>query len=82
MITSIIAEYNSDDRTIISSAYGDSGIDPLFPRLERAAINQVKDGTATILLYGIWANTVLDNLREALLQYEAGQPQESSRIVK
>ena len=56
----------------ISQAYQDGGVDPLWPRFERAAINQLEDGEATVSRYGIWANTVRDNIVEAMRLLESG----------
>ncbi len=44
----------------------DGGTDPLWPRFERSALNQISDGTATLSRYAIWANTVRNNLLMAL----------------
>ncbi len=38
----------------------------IYPRLQRVAINQLGDGTATLSRYGIWASTIRDILLQAL----------------
>jgi len=81
-VEEIIKAHECDNRIMVSSAYGDGGLDPLFGRLQRAAVNQVEDGTATLSRYGIWANTVRDNLREALLRYDSGETQEATRLIR
>ncbi len=50
---------------VISRAYGDGGLEPLFPRLIRASGDQLGNEHATMSRYGIWANTVRDNIRHA-----------------
>jgi hypothetical protein len=41
-----------------------------LPRLYRAALNQYCGGDATASRYGIWANTVRDNIRQADAEFE------------
>lgn len=61
----IVQHFDTDREFRISEAFLDGGVDPLFPRLRRAAPNQLCEGEATISRYGIWANTVRDNIRQA-----------------
>lgn len=78
----IITRCSDDRRLLRSSAFGDGGIDPLFPRLERAAMNQLEGGSATLPRYGIWANTVRDNIAMALeLLEQAGEEEEVKRLL-
>lgn len=82
-INRIVAVCNQDNHMIISTAYGDGGIDPLFPRLSRAAMNQLDGGQATFSRYAIWANTVRDNVRFAIdLMGEGKQDQASSYLIR
>ena len=68
---------------IISRAFGDGGIDPLWPRFERAAINQIEGGEATVSRYAIWANTVRDNIVDAMRLLEDGDQQTArSRLIR
>ena len=64
-IQEILDRHDTDEETVVSTVFADGGIDPLFPRLARAALNQANEGDATFSRYAIWANTVRDNLREA-----------------
>ena len=50
----------------LSKAYPDGGTDPLWPRMQRAALNQLDAGDATLSRYAIWANTVRNNIVAAL----------------
>ena len=56
----------------ISRAITDGGVDPLWPRLKRAALNQESQGPAMVSRYAIWANTVRDNIIEGLQNAERG----------
>jgi len=64
-LTSVLDKYDNDHEFIISKAFLDGGLDPLMARLERAAGNQMSNGAAALSRYGIWANTVRDNIIEA-----------------
>jgi hypothetical protein len=59
----------------------EGGTNMLFPRLERAAMNQVNNGVFTTPRYGIWASTVNNCLHEALQQTESSQPEEAKRQI-
>lgn len=61
----IIDKYSKDE-LVLSRAYSDGSVDPLWPRFDRAAGNQLTEGEATVSRYAIWANTVCDNLIESL----------------
>ena len=59
----IIARYDTDREVITEEKYHPSDFNDwnfgyIFPRLERAATNQIVDGGATISRYAIWAGTV------------------------
>lgn len=77
----IVDAFNCDTEVRISEAYADGGIDPLFPRLSRAAINQVGGEAATISRYAIWANTVRDNLIEALSKMDSHNSEDARRLI-
>jgi endonuclease-3 len=66
VINKILDACDREDQPVVSGAYSDGGLDPLFPRLQRAAINQIDNGDATFARYAIWANTVRDNIRHAM----------------
>lgn len=70
-----------DDRLVISEAFPDGGLDPLFPRLERAAMNQLDAGKATVSRYGIWANTVRDNILHSLDLLGEGKLEEAKAFL-
>ena len=68
-IKAIIDKY--DTNLLISSDVSiDGGVDPLWPRLNRAILNQCDRGEATIPRYAAWANTVRDNIAEAIIHLE------------
>jgi len=71
----------SQERLVISDAYGDGGRDPLWPRFERAALNQISSGDAALSRYAIWANTVRDNIIEGLELIESGKSAEAKRLL-
>ncbi|WOJ92914.1 hypothetical protein R0135_14120 [Congregibacter variabilis] len=60
------------DDVKVSRAYLDAGCDPLWPRFERAAVNQYVEGQSVIGRYAIWANTVRDNILEGMESLEEG----------
>ncbi len=78
----IIENFDTDKEFLISQAFRDGGIDPLFGRLHRAALNQSCDGDATMSRYGIWANTVRDNIRQADIEIENGNIAAARRLLR
>lgn len=81
LINQIIRVFNREDEIVSSGAYGDGGTDPLFPRLGRAALDQAcKDG-ATIIRYAIWANTVRDNILQAIELLDKFEMREANRYL-
>lgn len=78
----ILHKFDSDSEFRISKAFLDGGIDPLFGRLQRAALNQICAGQATISRYGIWANTVRDNIRQADEEIEKGNIDAARRLLR
>lgn len=76
----IIAKYDQPSLQI-AGAYCDGGADTPWPRFERAATNQICDGDATLSRYAIWANTVRDNIIEAVQCVEAGQTEEANSLL-
>ena len=80
-INGIIRKYEAEDELRTSDAYGDGGLDPLFARLERAAINQDSNGEAALSRYAIWANTVRDRISYAIRLMEQGETEEAKRIL-
>jgi hypothetical protein len=79
-ITKICEQYD-DDELVVSRRITDEGTEPLMMRLERAAINQSENGPATFSRYGIWANTVGNNIREAIALLERDGHQEAIRFL-
>ncbi|GFO63654.1 hypothetical protein [Geomonas paludis] len=65
-IQEVISRYKDSVHLRVSDAYPDGGVagglDLLYMRLERAALNQVCDGDATFSRYAIWANTLRDTI--------------------
>jgi hypothetical protein len=54
----------------------------LFPRLHRAAINQLENGSATSSRYGIWAATVRDILVESLQAISTRNPDDARESIR
>jgi len=81
-LDAVIERFDTDSEFRISMAFLDGGIDPLFPRLHRAALNQSCHGDATVSRYGIWANTVRDNIRQADVEIEKGNIVEARRLLR
>jgi hypothetical protein len=77
----IVERFQTDREFIISKAFLDGGVNPLFPRLRRAALNQLCQGQATISRYGIWANTVRDNILQAENEMSKGNLDEARRFM-
>lgn len=70
-IDAIIEKYSSTE-LISSDTFCTNGLEPLSGRLARAAINQRENGVATISRYAIWAETVRDNVIEAINLSKSG----------
>jgi len=81
-IFEIIRTHDDDSRIVISQTFSDGGTGPLFGRLERAASNQVCDGGSMSSRYGIWANTVRDNLVDALAYIDEDSSDASKKITR
>jgi len=77
----ILKKFNSDQKFIISDAYLDGGVDPLFQRLERAARDQMSHDPASLSRYAIWANTVRDNICSAENKMRNGNHQLACRVT-
>jgi hypothetical protein len=58
----IVEHYDTDRELCISKAYLDGGAIRPAGRLQRAALNQICEGEATVSRYAIWANTIRDNI--------------------
>jgi hypothetical protein len=82
LIVKKVDRFDTDREFRVSTAFLDGGLDPLSARLRRAALNQTCDGDATVSRYGIWANTVRDNIREADNQIAAGSIAEARRLLR
>lgn len=81
-MNAIVDRFDTDREFRVSTAFLDGGLDLLSARLRRAALNQTCDGDATVSRYGIWANTVRDNIREADNQIAAGSIAEARRLLR
>lgn len=64
-IQDIMQRYENEEDFKVCDKYPDGGTGPLFPRLERAALNQLTHGDAIYSRYAIWAITVCDSIIEA-----------------
>jgi hypothetical protein len=78
----IVSPFDTDERLVVSDAYGDGGTSPLFLRLLRTASNQCVEGNATVSRYAIWANTVRDSISTALRLIENGQKEDGYRLLR
>jgi hypothetical protein len=76
-----IMEMYSQEDPVISQAYNDGGLDPLWARFERAVSNQLSGGEATLPRYAIWANTVRDNIVEAVNCLEKGDTESTKKLL-
>ncbi len=81
-IQEILDRHDTDEEIVVSTVFPDGGVDPLFPRLARAALNQADEGGATFSRYAIWANTVRDNLREASDKIRTQNYEEAERFLR
>jgi hypothetical protein len=89
-LESLIRRFDNPELTI-SDAYGDGGVNGVWPRFQRAAIGQVGSnensekreaiGKATLSRYAIWANTVRDNIAAGLRAIESGQNDEAKELL-
>ena len=80
LLDQIIRKYDTDELRF-SIAYGDGGIDPLWARFSRAAGNQMDSGGTTLSRYAIWANTVRDNIAQAITLMESDERQKARRLM-
>lgn len=81
-LDSIIERY-SKASDILENSCSAGGCSPLWPRFERAAINQIADSPMALPRYAIWANTVRDNIAEALNQLDMGHTEDArQRLVE
>ena len=77
-LENLIRHFTSDEHVVPLGENEAVGTPPLTdsmmlqPRLERAAMNHLTDGDATLSRYAIWAETVRGIVLEALEQAEAG----------
>lgn len=79
-IQQIIKYYQNSSTLKVSEAYGDGGTEPLFPRLERAAMNQIEGADAVVSRYAIWANTLRDSIIDCI--HELGGDAENREVIK
>ncbi len=78
----ILERFDQQERIVVSDAYADGGTGPLFPRLERAVLNQIDEGHAVFPRYAIWANTVRDCVREAIRLIQVGEGEASLPLLR
>ena len=62
----VIDSYQTESEIVRTEVHREEGLDFLFPRLSRAALNQLTEGPATVSRYAIWADTVGNNIIAAL----------------
>ena len=81
IIEKILKFCDREDVAVVSRAYEDGGAAPPFARLRRAALNQISSGDAVFSRYAIWANTLRDNVRQAMDLQEQGRYNEAKRLL-
>jgi hypothetical protein len=81
-ISEIVNACRDREDQFVSDAYGDGGPDGIFPRLERAAINQLDSGDASFSRYAIWTNTVRDSIIEAIKYFEDGRDSDAKELLR
>ena len=81
-MVAIIERFDTDREFRVSHAYQDGGINALSGRLRRAATDQLYGDEATVSRYGIWGNTVRDNIRQADVEIENGRITEARRLLR
>jgi len=79
-IDGIINNFSSTELKV-SNAYSDGGLEPLFGRLARAALNQNENDPSSISRYAIWANTLRDNIIEAMQLSELGDSDSANKLL-
>ena len=79
-VPAIIDKYDNN-RLKISMSYTDGGVDPQWPRFNRAIMNQCESGEAALSRYAIWANTVRDNIIKAMREIENGNEDGAKRLL-
>ena len=77
----IFDKYNRDRLQIPDAYNGSKGFDMLWPRFERALSNQIESGEATVSRYAIWAETIRDNIIQAMNEMENGKADEGKRLL-
>lgn len=78
-INDIIKVY--EERNLLMPEAGQHGTDPLWPRLHRAAVDQLNVGEATLSRYVIWANTVLNNITAALDAFDCKDDEQARYLL-
>jgi len=79
-VDDIIEKYSSSELKV-PDAFSGNGLEPLSARLARAALNQSKNGAATLGRYAIWAETVRDNIIEAINFSDSGQNEKANELL-
>ena len=80
-LAALVDRFDQADKPLRGDAYADGGLDALFPRLTRAAVNQLDGGAATHSRYGIWANGVRDHIAEAMTLIRQGETDAAFRLL-
>lgn len=81
-IEDIIERFNTDQEYRISKAFPDGEAVNPDKRLLRAAVDQICDDASTVSRYGIWANTIRDNIRKADIEIENDNIIEARRLLR
>ena len=78
----VIDRFDTDREFKDSHAFSGGDEENLAPSLKRAALNQLCQGEATVSRYGIWANTVRDNIRQAEQEMTNENLREARRLMR
>jgi len=81
-IEDIIEHFNTDREFHISQAFSDGGAVNPDKRLLRAAVDQLHEDGSTVSRYGIWANTIRDNIIQADVEIDNDNIIEARRLLR
>ncbi|BCG47919.1 hypothetical protein GEOBRER4_n2770 [Citrifermentans bremense] len=79
-IQELIQWYQNSLTLKVGEACQDGCLELIFPRLERAAMNQANGGDATVSRYAIWANTLRDCIIACIR--DLGGDAENREVIK
>ncbi|MGP8154914.1 MAG: hypothetical protein ACLQBQ_12400 [Smithella sp.] len=81
-IIELIEKFDTDREFLVSRKFPDRGYDPMSTLLHRAAYSQFCGDEATVKLYGMWASTIRDNIRQTDVEIENDNSKETHRLLR